>query len=162
MVQVKGMSDERGSSIVSFLIALPLLCTLIAAMVDFGRLPLVMSDMARASDAAARYVAASPSASADVLRARVVEAAPSLASLDVSVEVAFGTVSEGSYTHHYFDPATGAFLTRPSSTASRPFEVHVRVKGEWLTPAGALAGDGFSFESSSAGTVDETVEGGAW
>lgn len=154
--------DERGSSTVSFLIALPLLCLLVAALVDFGRLTLVMSDMAAASEVAARHVAAFPSAGSEELRGIVVEAAPSLSSLDVSVNVAFGTVEEGAYEHHFYEPATKAFSTRTARTATRPFTVSVRAEGPWLTPAGALAGEGLSLAYASKGAVDMTVEGGSW
>ena len=146
----------------SFLIALPLLCFLVAAMVDFGRLTLVMSDMAAAGEVAARHVAASPSTGVEELRGIVVEAAPSLSSLDVSVDVTFSPLEEGSYEHHFYDPAAKAFSTRVARTATRPFTILVSVDGPWLTPAGALAGDRLSLSCVSTGTVDMTVEGGSW
>ena len=42
--------DETGSSTVGFLFALPLLCLMLAAIIDFGRLPLVMGDLTTEAD----------------------------------------------------------------------------------------------------------------
>lgn len=173
-VQAKGRSlSERGGSVVSFVLALPILLAFFCAAVDLGRAVFLGMALEDAAYAACRAVCSegAEGATSDALRDAALLEAPALSgdglTLEVSVQV--GEVQRERYAHRLFDAETGSFLERPSQTACRPVRVALRLKGTYLTSVGALAATasgegeaGFSYEAAAVGTIDETVEGGSW
>ncbi|WP_232050936.1 TadE/TadG family type IV pilus assembly protein [Arabiibacter massiliensis] len=163
---------ERGSSVVSFLLALPILLAFLFAVVDLGRSVFLGMALEDAAHAACRAVCSAGSGEAEqTAREAALAASPSLAAegLRLAVAAHVGELEEEPYVHRLYDADEGAFEERPSRTARRTVRVDLELEGSYLTPAGALIavaegrGDGgFAYAASAAGERDETVEGGAW
>lgn len=157
----------------SFLLALPLLLTLLFAVVDLGRTVFLGMALEDAAHAACRAVCSPGTNSGTVEAAEraAFAASPALAAeglqLEASVDV--GGREEEAYAHRLYDAGEESFRERPSMVARRSVRVDLKLRGSYLTPVGALlaAAEGresaqFAFAASARGERDETVEGGAW
>lgn len=154
-------------------VALPLLLSLLCASLDIGRVVFLGAEVNSAAHAVCRRVEAHPQAAASSkeLAKVALEASPSLGGegLALSATASVGSVEQQVYGHKLRDTEWGGFRERPARVQTRPVTVSVSVKGRYLTPVGALiaratgVGDGsFTCRSAARGTVDATVEGGAW
>lgn len=165
--------SEFGGSVVTFVIALPLLLTFLCAVLDLGRTVFLHIAIDDAAHAACRVAASVPvgSASEQAVRAASLAASPALASNDLrlTATVDYGEAESVSYPHHVYDGAAGGFEELPAEARRRRVNVSVRLEGSYLTPFGTLlsaaAGrddSGFSYRAESTGYVDATVEEGLW
>lgn len=168
----RGVSNENGSTIISILFALPIICVVVFAIVDIGRAELLSSSLNDAASAVREYVEQRPQSvpSQNELENVAFQAAPALDSsnLELEVVIAKGRVQDNVYEHKLYD-STGSYEKRESHTETRPCRIVVTLKGEYLTPVGnqiaALKGrdDGtFVLVARTKGSLDTTVEGGAW
>lgn len=169
----KGRS-ERGSSVVTFVVALPLLLLFLFAVVDLGRSVFLSMALDDAAHAACREASGHPAGDVaeSQLREAAFAAAPALdrAGLRLGVSVRYGEMEDRAYAHRFYNDATGAYDERTSYARSRPVEVSLELAGQYLTPLGAALSGGsegegagrFAFHAQVRGVADETVEGGAW
>lgn len=162
---------EWGSSVVAFLMGLPLILLFLFAIVDLGRTAFLYIAAQDSVHAACRVVASSPSGSVtDVaLREAALAASPALArnELQLSVSARYGDREASTYRHRIYNGTTKLFEEIDRSTSRQEVEVQLELSGRYLTPLGPLfsaatgRGDAeFSYEVRSACVADATVEGG--
>lgn len=157
--------EEAGGSAVSFVMVLPILITLVCAIVDLGRLAFIEAELDNATQMACKWASSQLSlenksnlGSQEVLRA-VKEASPSLASpgLRCSAELQRSEASSTDYVRHSFNAETGSFEDQADSVASIKVSVSATVEGAYLTPLGSLLSqenDGsFSLSAQAVRTV---------
>lgn len=167
-----GRPAERGSSVVAFVLALPILLAFLFAVVDVGRAVFLHMALEDAAHAACRVAADRPAeATAAGLHKAAVAASPALSGdgLRLVVSARFGEAQTTTYVHRLPAGEPGVFEEREAHVRFRPIEVEAVLEGRYLTPLGsalAFAGgsgdSSFRFVSISTGVSDETVEGGAW
>lgn len=167
-------SAERGSSVVTFVIALPLLLLFLFAVVDLGRSVFLSMALDDAAHAVCREASEHPAGDVEEsqLRKAAFAAAPALDRDDVRLDVSvrYGEVEDRTYAHRFYDEATGTYDERASHARSRSVEVELVLEGGYLTPLGAALPGGvgsggagrFAFRAQVGGVADATVEGGAW
>lgn len=163
---------EQGSSVVAFVLALPILLAFLFAVVDVGRAVFLHMALEDAAHAACRAAADRPAeATTAGLHEAALTASPALSGdgLRLVVSARFDEARTTTYVHRLPTGKPGEFEEREAHVRFRPIEVEAVLEGRYLTPLGsalALAsgsGDSsFRFVSSSKGVSDETVEGGAW
>ncbi len=164
-------ADDCGSSVVSFLMGLPLLLLFLFAVVDLGRTAFLYAGAQDGAHAACQAAAQAQDGvvSGEVLCAAAVRACPALSSPDLRIAAAprYGDLETATYAHRVYNSDTGRFEEVPAHVSRKKVEVVLTVRGGYLTPLGNLmaaaagSGDGtFSFEARSARAVDATVEGG--
>lgn len=162
--------EERGSSVVTFVVALPLLLMFLFAVVDLGRSVFLSMALNDAAHAVCREASGHPSGDVaeSQLRAAAFAAAPALDHDDVRLDmsVRFGEYEDRAYAHWFYNDATEAYDERTSYVRSRPVEVALVLEGSYLTPLGAVLASGdagrFAFRAQTIGAADATVEGGSW
>lgn len=168
---MRSRRTEYGSSVVMFVVALPLLLVFLFAVVDLGRAVFLHMAVDDAAYAACRAAAgqAPDGVSESMLRQAAVAASPALDndSLSLDMTVRYGDPDSIAYEHRWYDEGAGAFASRPSHARRRTIEVACTVRGAYLTPLGTALSladgrDGTSFEyrAEARGVCDETVEGG--
>lgn len=164
---------ERGSSVVTFVVALPLLLLFLFAVVDLGRTVFLSMALNDAAYAACRAVSQHPAGEGLGERAReaALVASPALGGdgLRLEASVRFDAPQDRAYTHRFYNAATGSFDERASKTTSQAVEVTLELAGSYLTPLGTVlsqasgTADGrFAFQTQVRGFSDATVKGGAW
>ena len=162
---------ERGSSVVAFLMGLPILLVFLFAVIDLGRTALLFTAAQDGVHAACRIAATEASAggvSEATLKESMLEASPALAGdgLRLSVSVRFGDPDERVCVHHVYNGDEGRFEEVEGSVRWKNVEVDLVLEGRYLTPLGPLlaaasggAGDGFVYEVRSRCAADVTAEG---
>lgn len=153
---------EAGGSAVSFVMVLPILITLMCAIVDLGRLAFIGTELESATQTVCRRMAdqvslsgvALPS-SCDITEA-LSDASPSLSSLGVrcSATCRVSDTPDISYQRHRFDAETGLFIDENASMRAAKIEVSSTLEGDYLTPVGQIlsAGGGATFGLSAQAT----------
>lgn len=163
-----GCRAEAGGSAVSFVMVLPILMSLMCAIVDLGRLTIMEAELESATQTACGrmvdQIASSDSAAPndhEVTRA-VVDASPSLSSFGArcSATCRVSDAPSVSYQRHRFDSASGLFVDEDASMNSVEVQVSSTLEGDYLTPVGlVLSRDGggtFSLSSQAVRTVLKT------
>lgn len=165
----KQKHDETGSSTVGFLFSLPLLCLMLAAIIDFGRLPLVMGDLTtEAGQLSSRFTTALEVSDVEYTESQLAEyvrtEAPSLNSMSVSVEKSWKQEESKNVPYQFYDPASKSFKQKSVTTINQPVTLTISVKGEWLTPVGKLVSGSNTFELQIVkhANVDKTISNGVW
>lgn len=164
---------EHGSSVVTFVLALPLLVVFLFAIMDVGRTVFLHMALADAAHAACQVVVddSEDGVTQSALREAALTAAPALAveGLSVSVKVRYGDTQTESYGHRLYDEESAAFEKRISQIEKREVVVTVGLEGSYLTPLGnalsvaqGRSDSGFSHEAQATGVIDTTVKGGSW
>lgn len=162
---------ERGSSVVMFVVALPLLLVFLFAVVDLGRtvfLHMALDDAAHAACRAACGYSVGEESRAELERSAL-SASPGLKgeALRLDVSANYGQPEEVPYSHRWYDENAEEFVTRPSVAVRRAVEVECVLRGAYLTPLGAVlsgesaGGSSFVFKARAQGVCDETVGGGS-
>lgn len=157
--------EEAGGSAVSFVMVLPILITLVCAIVDLGRLAFIEAELDNATQTACKWASSQVSlanksdlGSQEVLQA-VKEASPSLASpgLRCSAKLQRSEASSVAYLRHSFNAETDSFEDQVDSIASSKVSVFATVEGTYLTPLGSLLSQGndgsFSLSAQAVRTV---------
>ena len=166
--------QEAGGSAVSFVMVLPLLATLVCAIVDLGRIAYVGAELENATQAACRWASEQVSYTGSVqLREEdalkvALSASPSLDSPDFrcSVKPQCSAVPETAYQRHSFNKASGLFDVQDDSLKSVEVSVASTLEGTSLTPVGrvAFSSDGnagrFALSSRAVRTVYVSQEAG--
>ena len=164
---------EAGSSAVTFVMVLPLLCIFLCAALDFGRVvscQMMLSDAAHAAaDWGGEKISAGttlPLANA-AAREAALKAAPALAGDGFDVEVSCGRPSEVGFTRRVYSPESGTFSATKVQLGSREVEARATFKGTYLTVVGRAvaaasgAADGsFSLEATARRSAYEPEGGG--
>lgn len=158
--------DEAGSSVIVFVMTLPLLLLFLCALIDFGRVVFVQMAVDDAAQAACRRACEGTSAgdsasSAQGAAERAVSEAlgGDGAAISVQTQVGVGVVEHVEYARRCYDPQAQSFAEVPSGVDSRKVEVSVKAQVAGLTPVGAgaarLAGQdgGFRVEAEAAGVA---------
>lgn len=172
MGRVRRGSIECGSSVVAFLMGLPVLLLFLFAIIDLGRTALLYTAAQDGVHAACRVAAekAADGVSEAALKEAMLEASPALAGdgLRLSVSVRFGDPEERSYAHHVYDGDAGSFEEVKRCVRWRDVEVGLVLEGRYLTPLGPLlaaasghGGDGFAYKLRSGCAADATAIGGS-
>lgn len=167
---VRRATSECGSSVVMFVVALPLLLVFLFAVVDLGRtvfLHMALDDAAHAACRAACSYSAGEGSKAKLERAAL-SASPGLGgeALSLDVSASYGQPEEVPYAHRWYDGNAEGFMVRPSFAVRRTVEVECVLRGTYLTPLGAAlsgegaAGSSFVYRARAQGVCDETAGGG--
>lgn len=153
---------EAGGSAVSFVMVLPILITLMCAIVDLGRLAFMGTELESATQTVCRRMAdrvslsgAALPSSCDITEA-LSDASPSPSSLGVrcSATCRVSDTPDISYQRHRFDAETGLFIDENASMRAVKIEVSSTLEGDYLTPVGQIlsAGGGATFGLSAQAT----------
>jgi len=112
---------ERGQSLVEFALVLPVILLLVLGTVDFGMLFLTKSQLAAASEAAAREFALNTALTASQIQTSLIGEFPGLPNLTVDNPVSSGSnPAVGTVTVHatytFLSPVIEAFFGHPTIT----------------------------------------------
>lgn len=156
---------EAGGSAVSFVMVLPILVTLLCAIVDFGRLAFVGAELEGATQSACKWACAEVSLTGKVsptdreIVQVMKETAPSLGLFGsgCSAKLQCLDVSETTYLQRSFNAESESFDEHIESMPSLQVSVSSTLEGAYLTPLGSLLsqkGDGtFSLSAQAVRTV---------
>ena len=156
------VSREAGSSAVTFVMVLPLLCIFLCAALDFGRVvscQMMLSDAAHAAvDWGGEKISAGttlPLVNA-AAREAALKAAPALSGDGFDVEVSCSRPSDVGFTRRVYSSGSGTFSTTNVQLSSREVEARATFTGTYLTVVGRAvavasgAADGsFSLEATA-------------
>ncbi len=158
--------DEAGSSVIMFVMALPLLVVFLCALIDFGRVVFVQMAIDDAAQAACRQACENTSAgksasAAQAAAERVVSEAlrGEAAATSVQVRARVGDAERVEYVRRRYSPQAREFAEVSAGVDSRKVEVSVKADVASLTPIGSAAAravgtDGrFRVESQAAGVA---------
>ena len=163
-----GAVAEVGSSVVTFVMVLPLLSLFLCAALDFGRVITCQMMLSDATYAACAYGTGKVSQGAalpidaQAARQAALDAAPALAGSGFEVDVSCDRASEVGFTRRIYSPESGSFASRSVRLSSCEVTAHATFKGRYLTVVGwavaaaSGAADGsFSLEASASGNAYE-------
>lgn len=164
---------QRGSSVVVFVAALPMLLLFLCAVIDLGRTVFLNLELSNAAAAVCRSAEESEDAvpSAAMCTEVACAASPSLGAdgLFLEARTTWGEVREHPYSHWLYNSETKGFSERQARTYSRDIAATLVLRGAYLTPVGqafsAVTGnaDGtFEYQASCLGSVDLTMKEGPW
>lgn len=146
---------EAGGSAVSFILVLPILATLLCAIVDFGRFAFVGAQLQSATQAACQWACGQVSSGGgaqldgEQALAAALDACPALNNSEfrIVVKPSCSAVSETGYQCRSFNAKSGEFDERDDSITSVEVSVSSTLEASSLTPVGLVA-----FSSQNAGT----------
>lgn len=156
------VGGEAGSSAVTFVMVLPLLCIFLCAALDFGRVVSCQMMLSDAAHAAADWGGEKISAGTALplvnaaAREAALKAAPALAGDGFDVEVSCSRPLEVGFTRRVYSPESGTFSATKVQLESREVEACATFKGTYLTvvgravaAAGGAADGSFSLEATA-------------
>ncbi len=158
--------DEAGSSVIVFVMTLPLLLLFLCALIDFGRVVFMQMAVDDAAQAACRQACEGTSAgdSAALAQATAERAVSEAlrgdgASVSAQTQASVGAPERVEYARRRYDPQARSFIEIPSGVDSRTVKVAVRAQVVCLTPVGLAAAraagedGGFRVEAEAAGVA---------